>query len=197
MQGGRLLNPPAPVKLRERMPEALCAVVALAAVATGVVGLLGASWPRRALESWINVHALFGLLLCGLVLARYRWCLGHAFARDARGLSRHLSRMVYLVLYLVVGISQILTILNHFIHGGAPGFNLFDDHFRNGPDHQGWNPGDDFQLFFASGILALIFVRLLAYGSWSRTARAPYPAPGIRHTPLRWELRSRFRSRRA
>jgi cytochrome b561 len=197
VQVERLLNPPVPVSFRDRMPEALCAVVALAAVATGVVGVLGASWPRRALESWINIHALFGLLLCGLVLARYRWCVGHAFASDARGLSRHLSRMVYLVLYLVVGVSQILAILNHFIYGGAPAFNLFDDHSRNGPDHQGWNPGDDFQLFFACGLLALIFVRFLAYGVWSRTAKAPYSTPGIRCTPLRWELRSRFRSRRA
>ena len=196
MQVERLLNPPAPLSLRDRMPEALCAVVALAAVATGVVGLLGASWPRRALESWINIHALFGLLLCGLVLVRYRWCVGHPFVSDARELSRHLSRIVYLALYLVVGIRQIIAILDRLFYGSAPGFNLFDDHFRSGPDQWGWNPGGDFQLFFASGLLSLIFVRLLAYGMWSRTAKA-HSTPGIRYTPPLWEWRNRFRSRRA
>jgi hypothetical protein len=197
VQVGHLMNSPALLSFRDRMPEALCAVVTLATVATGILGLLGPSWPRRTLESRINIHALFGLLLCGLVLARYRWCVGHAFACDARGLSRHLSRIVYLVLYLVVGISQILAVLNHLIYGGAPGFNPFDDHSRNGPDYQGWSLGDDFQLFFASGLLSLIFVRFLAYAVGSRTAKAPHPTPEIRHKPLRWELRSRFRSRRA
>ena len=197
MQVGRLLNPPAPAGFQDRMPEALCAVVALTAVATGVVGLLGASGPRRALESWINIHALFGLLLCGLVLARYRWCVGRAFASDARELSRHLSRIVYLVLYLVIGIRQTLAILNHIYYGGEPGFNLFDDHSRSGPDYWGWNPRDDFQLFFAAGLLSLLFVRVLAYGLWSHTIKAPNPTPEIRCTPPQWELRNRFRSRRA
>jgi hypothetical protein len=185
VQVGRLLNPPAPASF------------ALAAVATGAMGLLGASLPRQALESWINIHVLFGLLLCGLVIARYRGCIGYWPTGDARGLSRHLSRLVYLVLYLVVGIREILAILNRLFHGGGPGFSLLDEHTRLGPDHFGWNPGDDFQLFVASGLLSLIFVRFLAYGLWARTAKAPYPTPETRCTPPRWVLRSRFRSRRA
>ena len=185
MQVGHLLSPAAPASF------------GLAAVATGVMGLLGASWPRQALESWINIHVLFGLLLCGLVVARYRWCIGYWSSGDARGLSRHLSRIVYLVLYLVVGIREFIAILNRLFQGGEPGFGLFDGHSGLGPDHFGWNPGDAFQLFFASGLLALIFVRFLAYGLWSRTAKAPYPTPETLRTPLRWELRSRFRSRRA
>jgi cytochrome b561 len=157
---------------RKRMLAALFGCIALLAVAVGVLGLLGASWLRQMLESWINIHALFGLLLCGLVSARYRWCVIHSppmLPTDIRQLSRHLSRIVYLSLYLVIGLREIIGILNSVWHGGVVDFNLFDERFRNGPHHAGWNPKDDFQLFFASGLLALIFVRVLAYKLWLRS----------------------------
>jgi cytochrome b561 len=153
-------------------------------VAIGVVGLLGSSWPRRMLESWINIHALFGLLLCGLVFARCRWRVGHSpamLADDIRGLSRHLSRIVYLILYSVIGAREIIYILNSLWHDGAVNFNLFDQHIRNGPDHASWNPKDDFQLLLASGLFALVFVRVLAYGLWLRCGEraASKPRPRV------------------
>jgi cytochrome b561 len=121
------------------------------------------------LETCINIHALFGLLLCGLVFARYRWCVGHSprmLPTDIRGMSRHLSRIVYLILYLIVGVREIIGILNSLWHGGAIDFNLFDDRIRDGPDHASWDPNDDLQMFFASGLFALMFVRVLAYRLW-------------------------------
>jgi cytochrome b561 len=156
---------------REGMLAALYGCIAAIAVAIGVLGLLGAPRLRPMLESWINIHALFGLLLCGLVFARWRWCIAHSPRMppaDSRGLSRHLSRIVYLLLYLVIGAREIIGILNSLWHGGAVDFNLFDERFRNGPDYAGFNPKDDFQLFLASGLFALIFVRVLAFRLWSR-----------------------------
>jgi cytochrome b561 len=171
-QAERSLNSLAYACSRERMLIALYGCIALVAVAIGVLGLLGASWLRQVLESWINIHVLFGLLLCGLVFARCRWCVGHSLGMlpaDIRGLSRHLSRIVYLILYVVIGVREIIGILNSLWHGGAVDFNLFGDHIRNGPDHASWDPNDDFQLFFASGLIALMFVRVLAYRVWSRS----------------------------
>jgi cytochrome b561 len=157
----------------ERMLTVLCGCIALVAVVIGVLGLLGASSLRQMLESWINIHALFGLLLCGLVLARCRWRVMHSprmIPADICELSRHLSRIVYLLLYVVIGARQIIGILNSAWHGGAVDFNLFDERFRNGPDYAGFNPKDDFQLFVASGLFGLIFVRVLAFGLWLRFA---------------------------
>src|SRR6202789_733664 len=137
----------------ERMLTPLYGCIALVAVVIGVLGLFGASWPRQMLESWINIHALFGLLLCGLVLSRCGWRVRHSprmLPADIRELSRHLSRIVYLLLYVVIGARQVIGILNSVWHGGAVDFNLFDDHFRNGPDRASWNPKDDFQLFLAA-----------------------------------------------
>jgi cytochrome b561 len=168
VQVARSQNSLARADSRERMHEALLVFIGLAAVIVGVVGLLGASWSRQVLNSWINIHAQFGLLLCALVSVRYRWCVGHSLAGDVRELSRHLSRIIYLLLYLVVGVREMLGLLSRFGHGGAVDFNLFADHFRNGPDQVGWNPRDDFQLFIASGLFALVFVRVLAFGWWRR-----------------------------
>jgi uncharacterized membrane protein YuzA (DUF378 family) len=174
-QVARSLNSSALGCSRERMLAALFGCTMLAAAAIGVVGVLGVSWCRQMLESWINVHVLFELLLCGLLLIRWRWYVGQLprtlLPADICGLSRHLSRIVYLVLYLVIGVREIIVVLNGLLHDGAADFNLLNDPIRNGPDHGSWNPNDDFQLFFASGLLALLFVRILAYGLWSRSGR--------------------------
>jgi cytochrome b561 len=156
----------------ERMLAALCGCIALVTVVVGVLGLLAASWARQMLESWINIHALFALLLCGLVFSCCWWRLKHSprmLPADIRELSRHLSRVVYLLLYVVVGLRQLIGILNSIWHGGAVDFNLLDERFRNGPDRASWNPKDDFQLFLATGLAVLIIVRVLAFRLWLRS----------------------------
>jgi len=166
------LNPGSHARSRQGMLIALFGCAAVLVVTIGVLGLLDGSWLRQMLESWINIHALFGLLLCGLVLARYQWrvrnspCILPAAIRE---LSRHLSRMVYLLLYVVMGVRQSIGIINSIWHGSALDFNLFDGHFRNGPDRAGWNPKDDFQLFLATGLFVLIVVRVLAFRLWLRS----------------------------
>jgi hypothetical protein len=156
---------------RERMLTALYGCIALVAVAIGVLGLIGASWPRQLLESWINIHALFGLLLCGLVFSRCWWRVKHSprmLPADIRELSRHLSRILYLLLYIVIGVRQLVSVLDGVWHGGAVDFNLFDERFR-GPDSASWNPKDDFQLFLATGFSVLIIVRVVTFRLWLRS----------------------------
>jgi cytochrome b561 len=155
---------------------ALYGCTVLLAVVVGVLGLLGASWQRQVLESWVNIHALFGFLLCVLVLASCQWRIKHSprmLSSDLRELSRHLSRIVYLLLYVIIGVKEMIVILNSIWHGDAIDFNLFGEDFRRGPDYHGFNPKDDFQLFFASGLVALIFVRVLAFRLWLRFGRTP------------------------
>jgi hypothetical protein len=146
------------------------------AVAIGVLGLLGATWERQALESWINIHALFGLLLGGLVLASFEWRVKHSppmLPLDVRELSRYLSRIVYLLLYAVLGVRESIVLAHSAWYGGAVDFSLFDPHVGRAPDYRWFNPKDDFQLFLASGLFALLFVRVLAIGLWRRSvARA-------------------------
>ena len=166
------LNSLAHAYSRQRMLIALYGCAALFVVVIGVLSLLDGSWLRHMLESWINIHALFGLLLCGLVLVRYQWRVRHSpgmLPTDIRELSQHLSRIVYLLLYVVIGVRQSIGIINSIWHGSAVDFNLFDDRTSNGPDRAGWNPKDDFQLLLATGLFVLILVRVLACRLWLRS----------------------------
>ena len=174
--------------------KALYGCAAAATVAIGVIGLVRGSSLRQTLDSWSSVHALFAVLLCGLVIARCRWQVKHSpplLPADIRGLTRHLSRIVYLLLYLVIGVREIIGIVGSLRLGDSVDFNLFDGRFRNGPDFAGFNPQDDFQLFIASGLVALIFVRILACGLWFRAVeRAALSATPSQ--PLGTRIRSKF-----
>jgi hypothetical protein len=166
-QAARSLNPLACIQAK--IPMALYGCLGLLAVVIGVQGLSGASLPGQTLGPRISLHALFALLLCGLVLAQYRGQVRRSprmSPADARKLSCRLSRIVYLLLYIVIGLRQLIGIATARWHGGAVDFNLFDARFHNGPDYAGFDPRDDFQLFVASGLVALIFVRALTFRLW-------------------------------
>jgi hypothetical protein len=47
-------------------------------VAVGVLGLLHDSWSKDTQAFWINIHALIGLLIWVLVVARFGWRRRHA-----------------------------------------------------------------------------------------------------------------------
>jgi cytochrome b561 len=141
--------------------------MALLIVVVGVLGLVDASRPRQIVESWINIHALFAFLLYGWVLARYQRRIRRSPRlppTDLRELPRQLSRTVYLLLYAIIGVRQSMGIIHCVTHGGAVDFNLFDERFRNGPDSIAFDPKDDFQVFLATGLFALVVVRALALG---------------------------------
>ena len=144
---------------------------ALLVVVIGTLGLIAHSWPRQIVESWINIHLLFGLLLCGWIMIRFQRLLSQSpcmFPDDARGLSRQLSRLVYRVLYGVIGLKLGINIVSSLWHGGAVNFSLFDAGLRHGPDTQDFNLHDDFQLFLVSGLVPLVIVRVLAFRLWLR-----------------------------
>jgi hypothetical protein len=166
---------------RVTVPDVFYGCMAILTVAIGSLSLVDASPLRQIVESWINIHLLFELFLFTLVLARYRRCVQHLPRMtpiDIQELSRHLSRIVYLVLYGVIGFREIVALVNSISHAGAVDFNLFDERFRNGPDSAVFNPRDDLQVFFASGLLALFSVRALAYRLWLHISmRPPSKAP--------------------
>jgi hypothetical protein len=113
------------------------------------------------------------------VVARGRWLVKHSppmLPGDIHWLNRHLSRIVYLLLYAVIGVREIIGIVGSLWHGGPVDFNLFDERLRNGPDYAGFNPRDDFQLFIASGLVALIFVRALTCRLWFRSIECAAPS---------------------
>jgi cytochrome b561 len=151
---------------REGGALALYACGAIIVAVVGVLGLVKVSWPRQMVEAWINIHALFGLLLFGLVIARYQWDVKHSLRpplADIRELSRHLSRVVYLILYVVVGVRQVIGIVNSIWHGGTVDLTVFDERFRSAHDGRVFDPHNDYDMFLASGVITLAMVRLFLF----------------------------------
>jgi cytochrome b561 len=150
--------------------------MALLVVLVGTMGLITHSWVRQVVEAWINIHLLFGLLLCGWVIVRHRLQIKESpcmFPSDVRRLARQQSRLVYAVLYAVIAVKQSIGVVSFMRHGGAADFSLFDERILNGPDARVFDPKDDFQLFLASGVVALVVVRVMAFRVWLRLTEHP------------------------
>jgi hypothetical protein len=132
----------------------LCGLASLA-VLFGVLGLLDESWAEQVLGSRASLRALFGLFLCALVAVRFHRRLNWATPAsqsDIRELSRELSRMVYLSLYAVIGLRQIVGFADWSWHGGTMEFGKSSD--------------DALQALVVYGMVGLFFIRVLALGSW-------------------------------
>ena len=155
-------------RVRIYAPEAGAAVLV---VGIGTAGLIAHSWPRQMLEAWINIHLLFGLLLCGWLMIRYQRHVSQSpsmLPADVRGLSRQLSHTVYCVLYGVIGLKYGIGLVSSIYHGGAADFSLFVESLRHGPDTEHFDLHDDCQMFLASGLVPLVIVRVMTFRLWTR-----------------------------
>jgi cytochrome b561 len=118
-------------------------------VCVGLISLVYDSWlsplPHRG-----NMHALFGILLWLCVVERFyaRFNVAPRMSiSDIRPLSRHLSRLVYLLLY---GLMLVRLIID----------------WCAAPHHASLHAPGDFQSYLVCGVLALITIHLLA--AWCR-----------------------------
>jgi len=102
--------------------------------ATGIAGL--SADPR------LNLHAAFGVLLLAMVAAGvHKAMLGNPPSEaEARALSRRLSRTVYLILYLVLGVDRLL---------------------RECSDAAVLQPPERLRDYFLYGLAALLAIRVL------------------------------------
>jgi cytochrome b561 len=119
----------------------------LLVASVGVLGLLLDSSRKHTYASWINIHALFGSLLWFWVVIRFhersRRSL-HDSPTDIRAFSRRLSRTVYLLLYFLMCVKQIT------------GIATFT------PDRTMIGSAEEFQVYLAYGVLALVTIHGLA-----------------------------------
>jgi hypothetical protein len=123
-------------------------LLAIVVFVVGVFGQLHDSWANPTQSSGFNVHALFGFLLCGSIVVRFFGRLA-GFAspaplspQEVGALTRRLTRLVYLLLYSLLGAKEIVGIVKSLRQGGAI-MHL-----------------EDFQIYLAYGLLALIIIRI-------------------------------------
>jgi cytochrome b561 len=112
----------------------------------GILGVIHDSWPGP-LPHRGNLHVLFGILLWICVVARFYGRM-HQTPRmllaDIRPFSRHLARLVYLLLYVLM----FCRLITDVACAAPPGAIL--------------RAGEDFQSYLACGVLALVTIHVLA-----------------------------------
>ena len=124
---------------------------ALPICAIGVAGQLRDSWPA-ALYLPTGLHALFGVMLCLMVLAQFRQA--HRFAlgpNAAYALCRGLARGVFLQLYIVFGVSLVLRIAATLWNRGGSGAHMAI-----------LQPPENLRDYLAYGVVALLTIQALA-----------------------------------
>jgi cytochrome b561 len=93
-----------------RPPHARGWVFALLVCTVGIAGLVLDSWPKSVKGPWINLHAVFGLLLWIMVVAQFRQARSNSLvhAADFHSSCRQSSRTVYFLLYVLFGANQMI-----------------------------------------------------------------------------------------
>ena len=95
------------------------------------VGLLGLSFglfPRSSRMFWINIHAVFGLAVLALAMARLLWRMRSPpppYPEDVSAITKRLSQPVHLLLYALMVILPIVGIVAFVWHARVFDFGLF------------------------------------------------------------------------
>ena len=134
-------------------------------VVVGVLGLLHDSWPKKTQAFWINVHAIIGLILWSLLIARFSWRLTHTpplLPAEVGAFSRRLSGPVHLALYALMFVIPIIGIVTFIWHGRAFNFGIFQIDFGVKSNRAVFHPTEDIHGYLAYALFALAGVHALA-----------------------------------
>lgn len=140
-------------------------VMAVLIVVVGALGLLHDSWPKATQSFWINIHALIGLLVWLLVIARFWWRSRHpppALPPEVGGLARSLSGAVHRLLYVLIFVIPIIGMVTFIWHGRALDFGLFQLNFGIRSNRAIFHPTEDIHGYLAYGLFALAGMHALA-----------------------------------
>jgi cytochrome b561 len=131
----------------------------------GVLGLMHDSWPKRTQAFWINIHAVSGLLVWVLVIARLWWRGRHTpptLAPQIGEFSRRISGPVHWLLYALMFTIPIIGVVTFIWHGRVFDFGLFrlDPGVRS--NRAIFHPTEDIHGYLAYALFALASVHALA-----------------------------------
>jgi cytochrome b561 len=134
-------------------------------VIVGVLGLLHDSWPKKTQAYWINVHALMGIFLWLVLLARFGYRLRHsppALPSEIGAFSRRLSGPMHLALYLLMFLVPIIGVVTFICHGRALHLGLFDLNFGVQKNRAIFEATEDIHGYLAYALFALASVHAVS-----------------------------------
>jgi cytochrome b561 len=142
-------------------------------VVVGTLGLLHDSWPRATQSFWINIHALLGLLVWLLLMARFWWRRKHRpppLPPEAGALSQRLARPVHLLLYLLLFVIPIFGIVTFIWHGRVFDLGLFKVDFGVAKNRAIFHPTEEIHMYLAYALFTLAALHALA-ALWHQLVR--------------------------
>jgi cytochrome b561 len=134
-------------------------------VVVGVLGLLHDSWPKATQAFWINVHAVLGLALWAVLLARFGYRVRNAppaLPGHVGALSRRVSSPVHMALYALMFVTPIIGVVTFLYHGRVFDFGLFQLDFGIKKNRAIFHPTEDIHGYLAYALFALAGLHLLA-----------------------------------
>lgn len=130
----------------------------LLVVIVGVLGLLHDDWPKQTQSFWINIHALLGLLLWFLLLARMAWRIRNPAPPPPEYLNRfarHFSSPVHRTLYALLFVIPLIGIVTFVYHGRVFDFGLFQIDPGIRKDRAIFHPTEDLHGYLAYALFIL------------------------------------------
>jgi cytochrome b561 len=137
----------------------------LLVVVVGTLGLLHDDWPKETQGFWINIHALIGLGLWAVLLARLWYRSRHAppALPDGIGaLSRRLSSPVHWALYALMFVIPIIGAVTFVYHGRVFDFGVFQIDLGIKKNRAIFHPTEDIHAYLAYALFALAGLHALA-----------------------------------
>jgi cytochrome b561 len=134
-------------------------------VCVGVLGLLHDSWPKQTQRFWINIHALLGLWLWFMLIARFWWRSRHkppAPIANLDALSRRLLGPVHFVLYALMFIIPIIGLVTFVYHGRNLDFGIFQINFGVRSNRAIFHPTEEWHGYLAYALFGLAGLHALA-----------------------------------
>lgn len=134
-------------------------------VAVGVLGLLHDSWPKHSQALWIDVHAVAGLALWGLLMVRFGLRLRQPpppLPADFSPASRHAARAVHLALYVLLFVTPILGIITFIWHGRVLDLGFYQLHFGVAKNRAIFEPTEDIHGYLAYVVFGVAVLHILA-----------------------------------
>ncbi len=131
----------------------------------GTLGLLHDSWPDATQAFWINIHAIIGLAVWLLLIARAVWRWRHpppALPQEVGEFSRRASAVVHFALYALLFIIPLVGIVTFIWHGRIFDFGLFQVNFGVKKNRAIFHPTEDWHGYLAYALFALVGIHILA-----------------------------------
>ncbi|GAC1456265.1 MAG: cytochrome b [Steroidobacteraceae bacterium] len=139
--------------------------VAVLVAVVVTIGVVHDSLPEDDQPFWINLHALIGLSLLAVVLARLWWRATHkppALPPGTGALSRRLSSPVHMLLYVLLVVIPLLGIVTFIWHGRGFDFGLFSVDFGVPKNRAVFEPTEDVQSWLAYTLFTVVGLHALA-----------------------------------